>query len=272
MNAGWARLVFESFGVTAEVETDDPELLASIREVLPPGWRPSTSAPQVRVGLSSAGVVTFNGVESAALEGGYSEPLMRLGSLVRHHMAVNSPSHIFVHAGVVSLDGAAVVIPGRSRSGKTTLVAALMRLGALYYSDEYAVVDSDGAIHPYPKALSIRVEGAEHFGRFEPVPTGLVATEPIAASLIVATKFKEGGPWSATPASGAQAAQTLLANTPAARSRPRDALVAVCAVARTARALSGQRGDADEAAERIRAALAADLDAGGAPTNCAASP
>src|SRR5262245_26132891 len=34
---------------------------------------------------------------------------------------------VFVHAGVVGLEGKAVVIPGRSGSGKTTLVQAFLR-------------------------------------------------------------------------------------------------------------------------------------------------
>ena len=37
--------------------------------------------------------------------------------------------------------GRAIVIPGRTFSGKSTLVAELVRAGATYYSDEYAVED-----------------------------------------------------------------------------------------------------------------------------------
>jgi hypothetical protein len=37
------------------------------------------------------------------------------------------------------------VLPGRSFAGKTTLVAALVQVGAEYWSDEYPVLDAEGA-------------------------------------------------------------------------------------------------------------------------------
>ena len=48
---------------------------------------------------------------------------------------------VFVHAGVVAIDGGAVLIPGKSFSGKTTLTRALVEQGGVYYSDEFAVID-----------------------------------------------------------------------------------------------------------------------------------
>ena len=64
---------------------------------------------------------------------------------------------MFVHAGVVAVDGRALLLPGGSFTGKTTLVAALLRAGAQYGSDEYAVLDEAGLVLPaYPRPLSIR--------------------------------------------------------------------------------------------------------------------
>jgi hypothetical protein len=54
-------------------------------------------------------------------------------------VAEGAPRHAFVHAGVVGWRGRAMVIPRSSHSGKSTLAAALIRAGATYYSDEYAV-------------------------------------------------------------------------------------------------------------------------------------
>src|ERR671929_229610 len=72
------------------------------------------------------------------------------------------------HAGVVGWQGRAILIPGRSFSGKSTLVAALVRAGATYYSDEFAVLDERGRVHPFPKKLSMRLEGSAR-PRFAPV-------------------------------------------------------------------------------------------------------
>ena len=53
------------------------------------------------------------------------------------------------HAGVVGWRGRAIVIPGRSHAGKSTLVAELVRRGAVYYCDEFAVLHETGRVHPY---------------------------------------------------------------------------------------------------------------------------
>jgi hypothetical protein len=61
-----------------------------------------------------------------------------------------------VHAGVVAKGDRTVVIPGTSGSGKSTLVAACIRGGFSYLSDEALCVDYDtGLIVPYPKPLSL---------------------------------------------------------------------------------------------------------------------
>ena len=84
-----------------------------------------------------------------------------LDAQVRMFIAANTRDWIFVHAGAVACGGRAVVLPGESFSGKTTLVAALVQAGASYYSDEYAVLDADGRVHPYARRLSIRSDGGE---------------------------------------------------------------------------------------------------------------
>jgi predicted ATPase len=44
-------------------------------------------------------------------------------------VATEAPRRVFVHAGVVGWKGQAILVPGRSYSGKTTLIAALMKAG-----------------------------------------------------------------------------------------------------------------------------------------------
>src|SRR5262249_36246454 len=77
---------------------------------------------------------------------------------VQLHVAEMAPERVFVHAGVVAYQGRGILLPGRSFAGKSTLVRELVQAGAQYYSDEYAVLDADGAVHPYPRPLSIRNE------------------------------------------------------------------------------------------------------------------
>ncbi len=72
-----------------------------------------------------------------------------------------------LHAGVMERDGVGVVFPAAPGSGKTTLCAGLLSRGWRFLSDEFALIDGEGMIHPYPKALCIKegsFEVMEHLG------------------------------------------------------------------------------------------------------------
>ena len=77
-------------------------------------------------------------------------------SRIRLTIAEFAVRRVFIHGGPVGWKGKAIVLPARSFEGKTTLVAELVKLGASYLSDEYAVVDETGFVHPFAKPLSIR--------------------------------------------------------------------------------------------------------------------
>src|SRR5581483_1001800 len=62
--------------------------------------------------------------------------VLALESQAHQQLATLTEKAVFVHAGVVAWRGRALVIPGPSNSGKSTLVAALVAAGAAYYSDE----------------------------------------------------------------------------------------------------------------------------------------
>jgi hypothetical protein len=242
--------VFESFGVVAEVVSDDPELFDSLPCALPPGWTPGNGKAATRFGLMRDGAITLDGTEVARSNGDRSASLVRLSATVRHHVALHAPAHVFIHAGVVCVGCTAIVIPGSSRSGKTTLVAELVRTGATYYSDDYAVVDSGGLMHPYAKPLSIRSAGPGP-GWPVPVPEAQVASRPIRAGLIVLTSYDAGAPWRPTACTSGEGALALLQHTVAARSRPRHALAAVCQLSRDARVIAGRRGEASVVAQAL---------------------
>jgi ABC-type ATPase with predicted acetyltransferase domain len=174
---------------------------------------------------------------------------------VEMFLAIACRDRIFVHAGVVGLDGKAIVIPGRSGSGKTTLVQAFIRAGAQYFSDEYAVVDPRGRVHAFPRQPVVRrADGTRHrqspdSGRFEnprrPLPLGLVAVVPYDP----AARFR------ARDISPARGALEMMKNAPAARRRPDMMLEALTRAASGARSVQGTRGDADSAVEALRRML-----------------
>jgi hypothetical protein len=113
--------------------------------------------------------------------------------MVRVHVAEKSREWVFLHAGVVGWRGHAIILPAASHSGKTTLVSELIRLGADYYSDEYAVIDPSGMVHPYERDLSIRPPGSEIPIQVPPAEFGAeIGTIPIPVGLVALTRFENG--------------------------------------------------------------------------------
>lgn len=64
---------------------------------------------------------------------------------------------LFVHAGVVGIEGRGWVLAGSSGAGKTSTVGVLVREGALYLSDEIALLDPDRAtVAPFTLPMALK--------------------------------------------------------------------------------------------------------------------
>ncbi len=164
---------------------------------------------------------------------------------------------VFVHAGCVAVDGQAIILPGRSMSGKSSLTAALVRAGADYYSDEYAVLDNQGLVRPYARKPAIRpYEGVAARRVSVEELGGRTGRGPAEVKLIAALRFDSSAGWQAESLTRGPAILRLFDNTVAARSRPRAALAALEGATQDACALEGTRGDADDTAARLLSILA----------------
>jgi len=260
---GWAAgIAFTAYGVSVGVRVSDPSVLEPVRALLPPGWKPA-GKPMVRrlysliVGGPTArpGVRRFNLLYSDAARlvrtHDLEETLGQLELDLELYIADRAPRRTFVHAGVVGWNGQAIVIPGRSFSGKSSLVKALVKAGASYYSDEFAVLDGRGRVHPYPIPLAIRTDGApsmkyraEEFG-------GVTGVCPLPVGLVLITRYVSGTRFRPRPLSAGRAVLELLAHTLPARRRPGRVLDALTQVVAQASVLRGTRGEADETARQI---------------------
>lgn len=161
--------------------------------------------------------------------------------------------HVFVHAGVVGFKSGAVVVPGRSFSGKTTLIQALVAQGGVYYSDEYAVLNARGRVFPWAEPLSIRSDGSRKRAQsHSPDSLGAVVGRiSLPVRLVVLTSFEKGRqfrPRRVTPGGGTLG---LLEHTLPARKRPRAALLALTSAVSGAQVIRGVRGEARDAARAI---------------------
>jgi hypothetical protein len=128
-----------------------------------------------------------------------------LRSEIDRDLAVHSREGLFVHAGVVGWRGRAILIPGRSMTGKSSLVAALIRCGAAYYSDEYAILDEDGRVHPYARAPVLRGRAPLAWPPSADELPGGVGEQPLPVSLIVSTTYRPGATWQPEAMYGARA-------------------------------------------------------------------
>jgi GR25 family glycosyltransferase involved in LPS biosynthesis len=163
--------------------------------------------------------------------------------------AENAKDVLFVHAGAVMIGSTLVIVPGRSGSGKSTLVAEALRHGGVYYSDDYAVIDPDGLVHPYARRLGLRrPSGARNHVAAEAIGgfVDVVAPEPAGVDLVVSTRFVNGASWTPRPVSGARAALPIIDNTVRARLAPREVAHMAATVARGATTLIGDRGQASD--------------------------
>jgi hypothetical protein len=163
---------------------------------------------------------------------------------------------LFVHAGVVGWQGRAILIPGRSMTGKTTLVKALVEAGATYYSDEFAVLDKAGRVHPYPTPLSIRSNNG-HPAHKTPVEQlgGQVGVETLPVGLVVVTEYQSGAVWRPRKLTNGQALLALMDNTVAARRNPAHSMPILKQAVTGAITLKSKRSEAAQVASALLSQL-----------------
>lgn len=179
--------------------------------------------------------------------------LERFGTDIRLTVAEHAVGRVFIHAGAVSWKGRAIVIPAQSFQGKSTLTAELVRRGALYYSDEYAILDRSAMVHPFPKKLSMRGEIDAYRQVDHPVEAfgGTAATEPALVRMVLITGYKPGArlrPRQLTPAAGLM---EVIKNTLPIRRDPQFTLDVLRRLSSTAVIVKTNRGEASDAADRI---------------------
>jgi hypothetical protein len=84
------------------------------------------------------------------------------------------PQVLLLHAAAVELERRAIVIAARSGAGKSTLVAALVRAGLQYLTDEAVAFDPDtGSVVPYPKPIALHQDVWSLFPELASMPSGV---------------------------------------------------------------------------------------------------
>jgi hypothetical protein len=184
---------------------------------------------------------------------GPDEAVERLVSGVERWIAAEATEAVFVDAGVVGWRGRALVLPGRRLPGRTTLVAHLVRAGAAYLSDVFAVLDEGGRVHAYPRPMAI---GPPEWGvrqrRLAPAPPA--GSPPLPVGMIARLAYHPGGAWTERLTRG-QATLALIDAAVTGPARGDEVARIAAAAARDALAVAGHRGEAGETARMLLAQL-----------------
>ena len=249
-------LVLDAYGCSVVIDLPS-RLVPLLLAALPPGYRRglSDSAAQRGWRVSSAP----DGSLQAFADGGVlvTHPdvafvLEAVLSDIQLWVAEHSPERVFVHAGCVAFEGRALVLPGRTMTGKSTLVSALVGAGATYLSDEYALMDDDGFVWPYARPLSLR-SGSQP--RMQPLEVSDVVAVPpqgrLPVGMICALRYDPAAGWAVDELSQGEAVLSLIDNSVAARGRPEAVLSSLVAATEDVVAIKGTRDRAEVAAQRL---------------------
>jgi hypothetical protein len=255
------RFFIESFGVKIGFSTNSPEALDAVREAVGiylPGVFREIEATETEHnffyfwGKRNRDTLYKNAEKLFGLE--KRENAVDLAaSRIRLTVAEFTSEHVFIHAGVVAWKNKAIIFPARSFRGKTSLTLALVQRGALYYSDEYAILDADGCLHPFPKMLSVRGVIDEHRQVDYPIEKfgGTAGTEKIPVGMIVITEYKEKARWNPKVLSPAKGIIETLQHTLPIRRNPQFTLKVLQKVAESAMFVNSKRGDLSKSADSI---------------------
>lgn len=245
------------WGVKVRVSCFVPDLDSEVAKLLLPIWRNDPSVvPEAtfQVRMSDCGEIVVEGPDPNLRHWSRYSATESLERRLHMYLASQTQEVVYVHAGVVSWQEGAVLLPGRSFTGKTTLVQALVKMGADFLSDEYAIIDRAGMVHPFPRPLSIR-DGtqtrrvsAENLRFLRRVP-------PLPVSAVLIGRFQQDGHWSPVPGTRGQAVLELLSNTVTAQARPQLSLQCLTSAVTQATVWQSDRGEAEESARLILAKL-----------------
>jgi hypothetical protein len=245
------------------VRVNVPGFVGLIRNYLPPTWHFEKSPVVERLysfivsgGEPRPGIrhphLLFGDIQNLARTRHEEELLDAFESNLNNYIGQAARTRFFVHAGVVGWKGRAIVIPGLSQCGKTSLVKEFLRHGASYYSDEFAVFHEHGKVSPFAKALGVREGTSRKQIRVLPGQfSSSIGVEPLPVGLLLFTRYRESARWKPKAMTVGGAMLELLANALAARQRPERALTILERVARGAQILTGDRGEARDVVEAV---------------------
>jgi hypothetical protein len=249
---------FEAFGVKVGVRSNDGGVIERLKEGLPfllpidikdIAFEEAVHIFSVyRSKSSRQSNLTYCGEKEVVRQNFDDRKIDPIESQIRLTIAEFAEDYVFLHAGAIAYQGKMIIIPARSFSGKTTLVAEFARRGFEYYSDEYAVLDKNGLVHPFTKKLSIRGIVDDYTQVDIPVEElgGRKGVEPLEVGLILVSKFMKGAKFSPRLLGAGEGIIESIANSVSIRQNPQFVLKVLSLVTSRAKIVKTNRGEANK--------------------------
>jgi hypothetical protein len=265
---GWAAgIALSAYGVKIGIRCNRTDVLDQLIQLRPPNSAVSSSpVVEQMFSIVAADSSTHKGVKRFNLAYLNDSRLVRdfeienvlrqVESEMQRVVAEEALTYHFVHAGVVEWAGKAVLIPGRTLSGKSSLVVEFLRAGACYYSDEYAVLDSTGRVHPFPRRLVTRDSAGRATTEIEPEKLGItIGKTPLPVGVVLLTQYRPQANWDPRRLSSAKSILALLSNSLSARRDPARAMRILGKIAASSYAFKSNRGEAGQVVKWAETAL-----------------
>jgi hypothetical protein len=190
-------------------------------------------------------------VDGVAVDGGW----LRVGSTLALFAAEHLAARVAIHAGVAARGGRAIVLPGPSFAGKSTLCAALGEAGATVLTDELALVDpSASTVTGWHRPLRLRQPDGS-VRSIQLAETDGVALD-VSALVFPVYEADTDEVIEVEPLTPGDAVLALLANTVSAQVAPERAFDTAVALARSAPAVRIRHRDAAAVADLLLSSAA----------------
>lgn len=231
-----------TLSATAGDDRDLAELAAALDRRWPPRGLALEEVPAsidvpLHIEIDGTGAVRVDGAPEG---GGWDRVESILGLFAAEHLS----ERVAVHAAVLVADQGAIVLPGLTHSGKSTLARSARHRGLRVLGDEYALVDvASGTIQGWPRPLRHRTPaGVERTALDETEQASAFSDHPVR---LVAALTYSSDPPAIEPASRSEMVMQVLLNTVCAQTRPEASFRAAMAMTAKALLLAGRRGESE---------------------------
>lgn len=213
---------------------------------LPPNWLSLAPGGQADCRVELRGLEIFDDGQLWTTARDPEQAMQRVLQLLQMRLTWGAVHYTFLHAGVVRMGEGAWLIPAEAGAGKSRLVEWLVSRGGLFYSDELAVIDDWGLVHPYPRALWLRVSKRERCSRPAQELGWTPALGPVPVARVLLCRYRKGAAWSPRVVELEQARAQLWAQLRCAPEHREQAWQRLAKALAGVPLLEGVRGEAEE--------------------------